>query len=241
MRSDIRVLVVDDDAGARSLHARFVTEAEGYVLAGTAPTGAAAVGLATGGAVELVLLDLRLPDISGIEVLHRIRTMGTASPDVIAVSSSRDQVTVRQALAGRVAGYIVKPFTQEALAARLAAYRSERDHAQDASVRERQLAQGDIDRLLATGGIRTAERAAPPGNGRAGLPKGIAAVTLERVVAALDPLTAASAAEVAERVGMSRASARRYLEHLSDAGVAAAAHRYGRRGRPEVVYRIAAA
>ncbi|WP_105565168.1 response regulator [Microbacterium halophytorum] len=239
MSGGIRVLVVDDDAAARSLHARFVADVDGFVVAGTAATGTAALGLASSGGVDLVLLDLRLPDISGIEVLHRIRTMGAASPDVIAVSSSRDQVTVRQALAGRVAGYLVKPFTQEAFSARLAAYRSEHAPLPEAHLRDRELAQGDIDRLLATGGIRTTGGARRVG--RTDLPKGIAAVTLERVVGALDPLTAASAAEVAERAGISRASARRYLEHLADDGIAAAAHRYGGRGRPEVVYRLAGA
>lgn len=115
----IRVLVVDDDPGARSLHGRFVSGTPGFALAGTVGLGEAAIDRGLRGGVDLILLDMRLPDISGIEVLHQLRTFGSRSPDVLVISSSRDQITVRQALAAHVVGYLVKPFTQEALQERL--------------------------------------------------------------------------------------------------------------------------
>jgi response regulator of citrate/malate metabolism len=155
----IRVLVVDDDPGARSLHGRFVSGTPGFSLAGTAGTGEAAVLRGRRGGIDLILLDMRLPDISGVEVLHRLRTLGARSPDVLVISSSRDQVTVRQALAAHVVGYLVKPFTQEALRDRLRVYRAER-RARERNERDRPLAQGEIDRLLSTGRIRVP--GAPP-------------------------------------------------------------------------------
>lgn len=245
MTAPLRVLVVDDDEGARRLHSRFVAETDGFVVAGTAGSGEAALRLCREG-VDLVLLDMRLPDISGVEVLHRLRTLGEAGPDVLVISSSRDQVTVRQALAARVTGYLVKPFTQEVLQRRL------EEHARSAAraevSRERPLAQGEIDRLLATGGIRLPSPAQVRASGGGGtatgaapLPKGLAAVTLGRVLDALDAVTMASASEVAAASGTSRATARRYLDHLVAVGAIDLAHRYGRRGRPEVLYRLAPA
>ncbi|MBM3714931.1 MAG: response regulator, partial [Actinobacteria bacterium] len=172
----IRVLICDDDAAARALHGRFVAAAPGFAVVGSAGTGTAAVTQAQAG-VDLVLLDMRLPDISGVEVLHRLRTLGADGPDVLVISSSQDQVTVRQALAAHVVGYLVKPFTEEVLHRRLEAYRAERRERTDAA-RERRLSQGDIDRLLDTGTVRVpAPRAAPA------LPKGLATVTLDRVQA----------------------------------------------------------
>jgi response regulator of citrate/malate metabolism len=63
-------------------------------------------------------------------------------------------------------------------------------------------------------------------------------VTLARIVEALDPVAPLSAAELSERCSVSRATARRYLDHLVAEGAIDLAHRYGRRGRPEVLYRL---
>ncbi|MGO1235938.1 MAG: response regulator [Microbacterium gubbeenense] len=233
MTPALRVLIVDDDPHARALHARFVAELDGFTVAANVGTGIAAIAVGSREDIDLILLDLRLPDVSGIEVLHRIRTQSASPPDVIVISSSRDQITVRQALAGRVAGYLIKPFSQEVFAHRLAVYRNERI-APDPSERDEQLAQSEVDRLLATGRVRVSPQAAYPSP-----PKGISAVTLERVRASLDPVVAASASDIAERCDMSRASARRYLDHLVGEGTVARSHRYGKRGRPEVLYRFA--
>ncbi|WP_371030644.1 response regulator [Pseudoclavibacter sp. JSM 162008] len=239
----IRVLVVDDDRGARALHSGFVADIPGFALAGTASTGESALAQSMSG-VDLILLDMRLPDISGVEVLHRLRTLGAKVPDVLVISSSRDQTTVRQALAAHVVGYLIKPFTQAALQERLDLYIAER-RASSANDRERPLGQGEIDRLLATGSIR--QPAAPRGPSSAArsgaspsteLPKGLAQVTLERVVAALDPVVPATVLDVAEACEISRATARRYLDHLVVTGVIDLAHRYGKRGRPQVLYRL---
>lgn len=248
MSGSIRVLVVDDDRAARALHAGYVAETPGFAVVATAGSGEAALERA-GGDVDLMLLDMRLPGISGIEVLHRLRTLGDQGPDVLVISSSQDQTTVRQALAARVVGYLVKPFTEAALRERLIRYAGER-RPPVSSETDRPLAQGEIDRLLSTGSVRTlsASRALVPGApgapsaavpGEVTLPKGLAATTLAQVVAALDPVTARSGADVAAACAISRATAHRYLTHLVDTGVIHLSHRYGKRGRPQVLYRLA--
>ncbi|AZS38937.1 MULTISPECIES: response regulator [Microbacterium] len=241
MTAPIRVLIVDDDRGARALHGAFVAETPGFVVAGSAATGEEASAQATRG-FDLILLDMRLPDISGIEVLHRLRTLGEASPDVLVISSSQDQTTVRQAMSAHVIGYLLKPFTQAALQERLERYRASRRTRVDAG-RQRPFLQSEIDRLLATGGIGTRDdRAHPPERQPTDghrLPKGLAEPTLERVVTALDPVTAQSARQIADACELSAGTAHRYLTYLVDAGVIDVAHRYGKRGRPEIMYRLA--
>lgn len=244
---DIRVLVVDDDPVARRLHGRFVAETPGFSLVAGVGTGRAAIEHGVRGGLDLILLDMRLPDISGVEVLNRLRTLGAESPDVLVISSSRDQVTVRQALAAHVVGYLVKPFTREALQERLGVYREERREPGPGE-RDRPLGQGEIDRLVSTGRIRlpgpkprtpavaTDEEARSDGER---LPKGLAEVTLRRVIETLDPVAPITAAELAERCSISRATARRYLDYLVETGSIDLSHRYRRRGRPEVLYRLA--
>lgn len=248
---NIRVLVVDDDAGARALHGRFVATAPGFTVVSTVGTGEDAVRRIRAGGIDLVLLDMRLPDISGIEVLRRVRALDAPAPDIFIISSARDQLTVRQALAAHIDGYLIKPFTREALRDRLTLYRDER-RARERDLCEHALSQGEIDRLLSAGQLghvrSTADFAAEPGTGghpvspqhtSSPLPKGLSALTLLKVREALDPLTARTAVEVAGLCGISRATARRYLDFLVGDGAIDLAHRYGRRGRPEVLYRLA--
>lgn len=233
----LRVLVVDDDAGARALHTRWVAATAGFTVVGAVASGGAALASVDRG-VDLVLLDMRLPDISGIEVLHRMHVAGVDRTDVLVVSSSRDQVTVRQALAAHPVGYLLKPFDRQALQDRLHAYAAER-RSRDTAQRDVPMGQGDVDRLLTTGSVRVVG----PAHGAThaaqdGLPKGVSPTTLERIVAALDPVVGRSADEVAATTGTSRATARRYLDHLVATGAIDLAHRYGRRGRPQVLYRL---
>ncbi|WP_251381727.1 MULTISPECIES: response regulator [unclassified Leucobacter] len=250
----VRVLIVDDDAGARMLHSRFVASTPGFSLAAAVGTGQDAVSRILRKDIDLVLLDMRLPDISGVEVLNRVRMMGPASPDVLVISASQDRVTVRQALAGQVIGYLVKPFTEAALASRLHAYLDglNQGPTRPADVRELPLAQGEIDQLLSTGSIQTltptqlealsvgaptsSDAAAPAVPHR--LPKGISPVTLAEVIAALDPVMPRTTASLSAACEISPATARRYLDYLVERGTIDLSHRYGKRGRPEVLYRL---
>ena len=69
------------------------------------------------------------------------------------------------------------------------------------------------------------------------LPKGLSAESLERVSATVRDGGPLSASEAAGRLGMSRVAARRYLEHLAEAGRVERSARYGGPGRPESEYR----
>lgn len=228
----IRTLIVDDDPAVRRLHARYLADVPGFVLVGEVGRGAAAAAEASRADVDLVLLDMHLPDFSGIEVLRRLREARGSAVDVLVISSSRDRVTVRQALSAHVVGYLVKPFTQEAFAQRLAGYRDARreTHEPEADI---PLAQGEIDGMLRPDAAK--ERpVAPPSP-----PKGVSPVTLERIRAHLDPVRPATVAELAAASGVSKPTVRRYLDYLVQCGVADISHRYGKRGRPEVLYRSA--
>ena len=70
------------------------------------------------------------------------------------------------------------------------------------------------------------------------LPKGMTRETLAIVVGALQEFGDASASQIAEFLGVSRITARRYLEHLADTEVAVRSQRYGQVGRPETRYSL---
>ena len=223
-RSRVRVLVVEDEALAAEAHAAYVSRLEGFEVAGVARSAADAARFLTQDRhVDLVLLDMHLPDGHGLGLLQRLRAAGHLC-DVIAVTSARDADVVRHAVAQGVVLYLLKPFTFATFRTKLeqyAAYRARLAAAPD------EVVQDEVDRLF--GSLRPSPGATPP--------KGMSAETLREVTSALRAAAAPmSATEVAEAVGASRVTARRYLEHLAETGQAERRPRYGGSGRPEMEY-----
>lgn len=224
----LTVLVVDDDFMVAKVHSGFVAQTPGFRPVGVAHTGAEAVAQAVDARPDLVLLDLYLPDRHGLDVLADLRAAAPAT-DVLMVTAARDAETVQAAVRGGVVHYLIKPFGFEDLHERLLRY-GERRRALGASD-EAAVDQSAVDRLFAGDAARPAEA-------REAMPKGLSAETAALVA---DVLRTAdgdlSAAETAERVGVSRVSARRYLEYFADTGRAEVRLRYGSAGRPERRYR----
>ncbi|WP_137293566.1 response regulator [Nocardioides dongxiaopingii] len=219
----VRVLVVEDEELAAEAHATYVGRIPGFVVAGVARSAGEAARLLERGGIDLVLLDMHLPDGHGLGLLQRLRAAGDLV-DVIAVTAARETDVVRHAVAHGVVLYLLKPFTFATFRARLeqyAEYRARLHAAPD------EVMQDEVDRMLGT--LRPA---APD------LPKGMSAETLRAVVVVVRASDSAlSASEVAELVGASRVTVRRYLEHLADTGTLERGQRYGGGGRPEVEYR----
>lgn len=225
----INVLLVDDEALMLQLHRSYIERLGGFRVvaecSGARAALAAVLERPPSQGIDLILLDMTMPDGSGLDVLRRLRAHA-ADVDVIAITAVRDADVVRQVVALGAAQYLVKPFTFAVFQERLEKYRAYRERVQ---VTAGQATQAEIDALLGalhpTGTIR--------------LPKGLSPQTLERVSAALRDGGGMSAREAAERLGMSRVAARRYLEHLADEGRARRDSRYGAPGRPETEYRWA--
>ncbi len=114
----ITVLVVDDDFMVARIHTRFVERTDGFEVVGTASTGAEALSLVAAEAPDLVLLDVHLPDMSGLDVLATLRSVGNEA-GVIMVTAERSADAVRTALHGGAMQYLVKPFEYADFAARL--------------------------------------------------------------------------------------------------------------------------
>ena len=222
----IRTLIVDDDALTLELHRSYLERIDGFVVGGEC-TGARAALTAVleqppDEPFDLVLLDITMPDGSGIDVLRGLRARA-AAVDVIAITGVRDAATVRQMAALGVYQYLVKPFPFAVFHERLTAYRTYREQARSTAG---EATQAEIDALLG----RT--------TGTIPIPKGLSAATLQKVTSELRSSGApVSASEAAARLGMSRVSVRRYLEHLTDSGIISRSARYGARGRPETEYR----
>jgi two-component system KDP operon response regulator KdpE len=114
----LRVLVVDDEPAIRRFLKPSLTHA-GYVVS-EAEAGQAAIDAARRGGADLIVLDLGLPDIDGLEVIRRIRAAGSAVP-IIVLSSRGDEGGKVEALDLGADDYVTKPFGVDELLARLRA------------------------------------------------------------------------------------------------------------------------
>lgn len=226
MNETIRVLIVEDDFAVARLHRRFLEQLDGFEVVGSELTADAAETRLAVGDVDLALLDMSLPDSSGLQLLRRIRSATSTSLDVIMVTASPEPELVRRALELGAVDYVLKPFQPDDFGARLRRYAARR--AQAGALPDAALTQEQIDEL----------QGRPLATRRTVLPKGLSEST-SRIVA--DDLRGraepATAAEIGEALGMSRVSARRYLEYFLDHGDVEVKPRYGEAGRPQNLYR----
>ncbi len=222
----IDVLIVDDDFRVARIHSAFIDRIAGFRTVAVAHTGQEAIRLAVALNPDLILLDLYLPDIFGLDVLNRMRVAGVEG-DAIVISAANESGTVERAVKLGVTNYLLKPFTQQDLAQRLTQYRSGRAAPLPKALPD----QAAIDQLLVRGEV--------PGSPV--LPKGLSQETADLVLAAVNAAAGElSAQECGEVVGISRVSARRYLEYFAGQGRVNVSLRYGVVGRPERRYGIAA-
>lgn len=212
-RAVSRALVVEDDHRVASLHRAFL-EAEGIEVAFLARGFRQALeALEILRDLDLVLLDLYLPDGHGLDLLPRARGIYT-----IVITAAKDVATVERALFGGAMDYLVKPFSRARLQEALLRFRAFKSLA-----RKREVSQLDLDRLLA----------------RRRFDKGLDPLTREEVVKALSAVEhPVTVEDVAQALGVSRVTAWRYLEHLVLEGVVETGLLYGHPGRPSRIYRL---
>ena len=219
----IRTLVVDDDYRVAAIHAAYIGKVAGFIAIAEAHTAAEAVAAVDELRPDLLLLDLYLPDEHGLDLVARLRREDHPPADVIVITAAKDADSVRAALQHGALHYLLKPFSFPALREKLESYAQMRGRLAELDTAD----QRSVDRVY--GSLRT------PANVAAA--RGTSEFTLESIERILtssrDDL---SASDVAERIGVSRATAQRYLSHLHDAGRVSVRLRYGAAGRPEHRY-----
>lgn len=214
---DLRVLIVDDDFHVARLHTSYVESVPGFTALPAVGSADAAIRSVKGLNPDLVLIDIFLPDANGLDVLRGLDV------DAFVISAASDALSVRRALRRGALNYLVKPFTEELLAQRLRSYARYRRVLGD----EQNADQEVIERAL---------RILHPGDKNTGRPRAVTELSVMEVLRNRAEPTPAAA--IATDVGISRATAQRYLSGLVDDGVITVQLRYGTTGRPEHRYMI---
>jgi two-component system CitB family response regulator len=226
----IQVLIIEDDIRIAQINRRFVEKIEGYQVIGIATDKQQAYDHLEIFTPDLVLLDLYFPDMNGLEFLHEIHKTYRLT-DVIIITAAKEFDAVRAAIRGGVYDFMIKPVVFERFHEKLTAYQKYREQMSQLGGANKQVDQEAVDRLL----WGTNDK----GYKEAYLPKGIDKLTLEKIFAFIRQQgnMEVTAEELGKKVGVSRSTARRYLEYLVAKGDLVADISYGTVGRPERVYK----
>jgi len=216
----INVMIVEDDPMVAEINKQYLSKIDGFRLAATANSVDEAISLLIKGDIQLILLDNFMPGKLGLELLAYLRK-NDLEIDVIIISAASDLERIQKALRYGVVDYIIKPFEFERFNAALASYQQKTMFIE----KQKAVSQQELDNFL----LNREEHAIVEE-----LPKGLTKDTLKQVWEVVQELKEGpfSTDEIANLVGVSRVSARKYLNFLRDIGILDVKVIYGTVGRP---------
>nr|WP_284676663.1 response regulator [Vibrio sinus] len=221
------VLIVEDEANLADYHSHYLQQTQRFRPIGIAKTIAEAQQMLRILKPKLVLLDNYLTDGKGIHLLNDISAM-TPTPDVLFISAANDMETVKDAVRRGVFDYLIKPISYDRLEDSLERYLKYTNSLKASD----NINQRHVDELFKFQSKSSAMQT---------LPKGIDELTLELVIDAFSNSEAVfTSVSLGELTGVSKTTARRYLEYLTAQGFLSAEIQHGKVGRPERVYRKSA-
>ena len=220
-----KVLIVEDDPMVAMINEQFVSRHKDFVVAHKCNDGKSALEYLDENEVDLIILDVFMPYMDGFETLRQIRKK-QISVDVIMVTAANEREQLKEGLHLGVVDYLVKPFTFERFKVALDKFIAQVEALKDLD----KVNQKNIDFLIDKSRKRANEL----------YPKGIQEKTLQTIIEHLkeNKNKWLTGDEIAEKVGLTGVTVRRYLTHLSETGMVIADMNYGTGGRPCMLYKI---
>lgn len=219
------VLIVEDDPMVAMINEQFVSRHKDFTVVEKCSDGESALQYLEGNKVDLVIMDVYMPVMDGFETLRQIRKK-QIEVDVIMVTAANEAESLKQGLHLGVVDYLVKPFTFERFKIALDKFLAQTDALKDLE----KLNQRSIDNLIDKS-RKTVDELHP---------KGIQEKTLQLI---LEHLRAnannwLTGDEIAEKVGLTGVTVRRYMTHLTETGKVIGDMNYETGGRPCMIYKI---
>ena len=220
-----KVLIVEDDPMVAMINEQFVSRHKDFVVAHKCNDGKSALEYLDENEVDLIILDVYMPYMDGFETLRQIRKK-QISVDVIMVTAANEREQLKEGLHLGVVDYLVKPFTFERFKVALDKFIAQVEALKDLD----KVNQKNIDFLIDKSRKKVNEL----------YPKGIQEKTLQTIIEHLkqNKNKWLTGDEIAEKVGLTGVTVRRYMTHLSETGMVIADMNYGTGGRPCMLYKL---
>ena len=169
----IKTVIVEDDMMVASINRTFAMKTPGLDVVAIFRNGQEALDFLKKNSIELLLLDVYIPDCSGLEILTELRKHGNTI-EAILITAANDGEDVERALHLGIVDYLVKPFTYERFQEAMQKFLLRRSFKEKDSY-----TQTDIDRLMYM-------KQEMPSHACADLEKGIQQQTLDRITSCLN-------------------------------------------------------
>lgn len=223
----MNVIIVEDDPIIAQLNEQYLSQLEGVSMAAVLSNGRDALEYLKSHPVELAILDVYMPIMSGLELLRAIRGAGIQTA-VIMITAATEMQVVEEALRLGIEDYIIKPFPFNRLQEAVRKYMSK---AQLVKCREK-ADQAVVDQLL--NNSFATEKATQE------LRKGLNVKTLGSIEALIreNPETPHTCESISAESGLSKVTVRHYLNYLIETGILRSSIDYETGGRPRVLYRL---
>lgn len=224
----IKTVIVEDDLMVASINSQFAKRNPNIQIVATFHNGKDALEYLKSSDADLVLLDLYMPDCTGLEVLSELRSIGSEI-DVIMITAANDAEHINEALQLGIVDYLIKPFQYERFAQALDKYLV-RKKAIESGV---SFTQDEIDRLVNASSPAASTK-------KAELQKGVQQKTLDKIRVCLSahPRNYLPCEQIASETGLSRVTIRRYMNFLIEENEVTSMIDYSTGGRPSILYQI---
>ena len=218
-----KVLIVEDDPMVAMINEQYIKRNKNFQLVGKCKDGAAALEFLAQNSVDLIVLDVYMPHMDGLETLRTIRNR-QIPVDAIMVTAANDRSSVEEALHLGIVDYLVKPFTFDRFQMALEKYISQSNAFRDFDT----LNQKNIDHIIDNSRKKSEDT----------FPKGIQEKTLLLIMEYLKDNAGNwfTGDEIAEQVGLTGVTVRRYMNYLAESGRVTAEMNYETGGRPCMRY-----
>lgn len=219
------VMIVEDDPMVAMINKQYVNQNPHFHVCQMCRDGSAALAYLRENTVHLTILDLYMPTIDGLTLLHKIREEEIKT-SVIMVTAANDGESIEKALELGIVDYLVKPFANTRFEQALETFLRRQDAFHDLQA----FSQEHIDALM---------KKSPSVASTDVLPKGIQEKTLQSICRFLSNQGGAelTGEEIADVVGLSRVTVRRYMNFLLDKGTILGRMNYETGGRPSMLYK----
>lgn len=223
----MNVIIVEDDPLVAQLNSQYLSQLAGVTVSGVFSNGADALTFLRVNPVELAVLDVYMPTMSGLELLRAIRGAGIQTA-VIMITAATEMQVVEEALRLGIEDYIIKPFSYQRLQEAVQSYLNK-----ISLVRCREKADQAVVDLLLRNAVSL------QGTTRE-LRKGLNAKTLSAIEALIreNPTRPHTCESISSESGLSKVTVRHYLNYLMETGVLRSSIDYETGGRPRVLYRL---
>lgn len=219
-----KVLIVEDDPMVAMINEQYIKRNKNFEIVGKCSDGSSALAFLESHEADLLILDVYMPKMNGFETLREIRNKQIPA-DAIMVTAANDRESLEEALHLGIVDYLVKPFTFDRFQMALEKYIAQNNALKDLDT----LSQKSIDRIIESSRKKGEEL----------FPKGIQESTLQLIADCLKENRGVwfTGDELAEKVGLTGVTVRRYMNYLAESGKIIGEMDYETGGRPCMRYK----